>query len=206
MIIEKIQHILFDVDGVLLKSWEWQRILEKNYGISPTITKEFYKGPFLDCLIGKKDLYTELTPFLNKWNLDLKTEVFVKKWFEADSTINNSVVELLNQFGIAFENMSIATNQERYRTEYIWNDMGFSKYFKSIYSSVNIGYTKPDFMFFKYIHNDLDLQPENILFIDDSLLNIESAKKLGWNTIHIEDNDVSCLFELIGKEDKTSYN
>jgi len=199
MIIDKIQHVLFDVDGVLLKSWEWSKVLKNNYGISPSISLEFYKGPFLDCLIGKKDLFKELKPFLNSWNINLSTEDFVKEWFEADSKINDSVIELLNNFCKVFDNISIATNQEKYRTDYIWNDIGFSKYFKSIYSSVNIGYTKPDIKYFEYIQNDLKILPEKILFIDDSLPNIESANKLGWNTIQIEDNDVSCLCELIGK-------
>ena len=35
---------------------------------------------------------------------------------------------------------------------------------------------------FKYIQKETKIKPENILFIDDSKENIETAKQLGWNT------------------------
>lgn len=35
---------------------------------------------------------------------------------------------------------------------------------------------------FALVENDLQTSPENIMFIDDTLANIENAKKRGWNT------------------------
>jgi HAD superfamily hydrolase (TIGR01509 family) len=42
-----------------------------------------------------------------------------------------------------------------------------------------IGYIKPNEFFFNFIINDLKTNPEQIHFYDDSLENVEAAKRFG---------------------------
>lgn len=53
--------------------------------------------------------------------------------------------------------------------------------FDYVYLSFEIGYEKPDKRAYEYVLNDLQIKPENILFIDDDVNNVIGAKKCNWN-------------------------
>jgi HAD superfamily hydrolase (TIGR01549 family) len=61
----------------------------------------------------------------------------------------------------------------------------FNKYFIKAYYSHEIGLRKPYPEAFLYILNKQHLKPEQTLFIDDTLKNIEGAKQVGLQTIHL---------------------
>lgn len=56
------------------------------------------------------------------------------------------------------------------------------KQFDYVWLSFITHYRKNEETAFKIVEQDLQTSPDNILFIDDTLVNIENAKKRGWNT------------------------
>lgn len=60
-------------------------------------------------------------------------------------------------------------------------EVGLSNY-DYVFLSFEYGYQKPEIELYKKVQEKLDFKPENILFIDDFDQNIETAKKMGWNT------------------------
>lgn len=68
--------------------------------------------------------------------------------------------------------------------------------FKKIYTTKDLG-LKTDPESYISIVKELKVNPENILFIDDSLENLESAKKVGLTTIQYNSNEK--LFKEFGK-------
>ena len=54
--------------------------------------------------------------------------------------------------------------------------------FDYVYLSFELGMRKPNKKIYEYVLNDLNVKPENILFIDDDYNNIVSARECGWNT------------------------
>ena len=54
--------------------------------------------------------------------------------------------------------------------------------FDNVFLSFELKCKKPDFKIYKIVEQTSDVSPENILFIDDKLENIESARKRGWKT------------------------
>lgn len=56
------------------------------------------------------------------------------------------------------------------------------KKFDYVWLSFELKCRKPDKKIYKIVEKDCKIKPENILFIDDSKENIETAKQLGWNT------------------------
>jgi putative hydrolase of the HAD superfamily len=67
----------------------------------------------------------------------------------------------------------------------------FSNYldlFSKQYVSSEIHLIKPNIEIFKYVINDLQMEAENIIFVDDSQKNIDVASSLGINVIHHVDN------------------
>jgi HAD superfamily hydrolase (TIGR01509 family) len=58
-------------------------------------------------------------------------------------------------------------------------------FFKNTFLSQEIGLRKPTEEVFNFITSTLGLSSKEILFVDDSIQHIESANKLGFQTIHL---------------------
>ena len=52
-----------------------------------------------------------------------------------------------------------------------------------VFLSYEMESKKPEFEIFEKVQNQLSFEPNNILFIDDKKVNIETAKKIGWETL-----------------------
>ena len=81
----------------------------------------------------------------------------------------------------------IATNHLSYIKEYITNTFDTTN-LDDIIISADINKIKPNKDFYTYILNKYNIKPEYLLFLDDNINNIESAKSLRINTIKIEKN------------------
>jgi putative hydrolase of the HAD superfamily len=57
--------------------------------------------------------------------------------------------------------------------------LGYSDLFQGQYYSYRLGAAKPDAAYFRAILADLELAPEDVLFIDDNEKNVSSAREVG---------------------------
>jgi putative hydrolase of the HAD superfamily len=62
------------------------------------------------------------------------------------------------------------------------------EYFDQAFYSCEIGLRKPDPACYDWVLKNVEIEPAETLFIDDSLHNIEGAKKAGLQTIHLLPN------------------
>lgn len=62
------------------------------------------------------------------------------------------------------------------------NDQVDLSMFDYVFLSYEMGYNKPNPKAYEFIEKTLKINPKKILFIDDTKVNIEEAKKRGWNT------------------------
>jgi len=75
----------------------------------------------------------------------------------------------------------------------------FFKYFDGIVVSGEEKMVKPDEEIFYLMLKRFGLEAENCLFIDDNLKNINTAKKLGFSTIHLKEmTDLKTELSLLG--------
>lgn len=79
----------------------------------------------------------------------------------------------------------IATNHISYVKEYIFNNFD-NKYLDDIIISAEINEIKPNKDFYNYILNKHKIKPQELLFLDDKINNINGAKELGINTIKVD--------------------
>ena len=52
--------------------------------------------------------------------------------------------------------------------------------------SFELGAVKPDVAIYKMVQDTLGLQPSDIAFVDDSAMNIEAARSMGWRASLID--------------------
>ena len=64
---------------------------------------------------------------------------------------------------------------------FLWNN--FIRQFEALFLSYEIGHRKPNPAYFNHVLKQLNINPNAVLFIDDSDENIEAANKLGFKTL-----------------------
>lgn len=173
-----IKVILFDCDGPIVKR---EMYFSQRLGMPFEVLKEFFEGDFLLCETGKKDLKIELTKRLKKWGWKKSVEELMDFWFSneavADEKMLKSIAEV-RQKGIK---CFLATNNEKYRTEYLLNAVGLKKHLDGAFSSAYLGYLKPDLKYWESIYkNFLEIPKEQIVVYDDDEENVKSALEFGF--------------------------
>lgn len=65
----------------------------------------------------------------------------------------------------------------------------FADYFEKAYLSYEMQMLKPDKCIYEALMNDSGATPEEILFIDDSVVNCNAARQLGITSMHVTNGD-----------------
>jgi putative hydrolase of the HAD superfamily len=170
---------MFDADGVVIQSEMFSHKFAQEFKVNIGELDSFFLTDFQDCLIGKSDLKIVIEQWLEKWNWSNSVDEFLLYWFKAEHHLNSELIDTIHELRENNIKCILATNQEKYRLEYMKKEMGFEKIFDKIYSSSFIGCKKPDVQYYNYILDDLNESPDNIIFYDDSPKNIENATSIG---------------------------
>lgn len=68
----------------------------------------------------------------------------------------------------------------------LMEEMGLSGKFHSYYASHLVGATKPDKAIYQHVLEQLQVPPEEILFIDDNQVNIDTARNMGMQAYRVK--------------------
>lgn len=177
----------------------FSRVLEQRYGITHEQTQPFYMGIFNDAMVGKADLREIIEPFLKEWGWPKTVDDFLNEWFEYEHVLDEEIIEYIQKLRAKGIHCYVATNQEKYRAQYMIDKMGFGKSFEKLFASAHLGMMKPDQMYYKKVMDDIGAKKDEVLFWDDREENIVGAKKFG---IHAE---VYENFETFKKTMKDKY-
>lgn len=176
--------LLFDADGVIINAKMFSKHLADDFGITTEMTKEFFTTVFPDCLEGKADLREAVQPFLVQWGWQKSVDEFLSYWFSSEHVVDEKLIAEIQKIRSAGIACYVATNQERYRTEYMKNEMMFGTWFDGIFSSAQLGYKKPKTEFYSKIAELLQVvEKDSVWFFDDTEANIAGAKGYGFNAV-----------------------
>jgi len=72
------------------------------------------------------------------------------------------------------------------RLKEIYGTYGYTHLFNKTYYSYELGLRKPNADIFKYVIKDAGIIPKETMFIDDFIENIDTARLIGFQTIHLQ--------------------
>ncbi len=181
---KKIKCVVFDADGMVIDSEVFSVQLEKDYGISNDLMLPFFKGPFQECVVGKADLKEEIVSFLERGGWKSSVDELLDYWFKVQHKLNDKIVKEIKRLRKEGVSCYLASNQEKYRDEYIRKNMGLENIFDDIFLSSDMGYKKPQKEFyekiFQKIVSDNSIEKQQIMLWDDKEENAEKARQFGF--------------------------
>jgi len=142
------------------------------------------------CLVGKADLKEELKKYLGQWGWKKSVDELLSYWFVNEGVPDEHMlksVKSLRSKGVA---CYLGTNNEKYRTQYLFEDIGLKKYFDGTFSSAELGFMKPQQEFWASIYEYLgEPNKSEVLVWDDDEKNVTSAKSFGFRSELYSDVD-----------------
>ncbi len=192
---EKVENIIFDLGGVLLNiDYNLTRSAFEKLGVAHF--DQMYSQSSADQLfqrletgkISEEDFYKE---FNRCTGLHLSPEEIRNAWnamllhFREDSL--QFLDELRHKYPIFLLSntnyIHIGSLEKIFQQKK--RDKTFEEYFTRAFYSCEIGLRKPDAECYEWVLNELSIEARKTLFINDSWINIESAQKLGMQTVHL---------------------
>lgn len=178
-----IEAVLFDVDGVLaVPPRMFSEIYSEEYGVEIDKLIPFYKSDdFNNAILGKADLKELIVKHADKWHWHKDPQILLDMWFEGEHVLNNELLEVVRRLRSSKIPVYLASQQEKYRAQYI-RDVMFPDMFDGDFVSCDIGYTKQQPEYWKYIVDKLEVEPKNAYFFDDTQSCVDAAKLASINS------------------------
>lgn len=175
---------VFDADGVFLCSTRPADYLEQRYGL----TRE-KMAPFLaeigGCLVGKVDMKTILSDYLERWRVDQSMDAFLAEAFNAGCAIDPGVAAVISDLKERGVACCLATNQDKHRMAYLDQHLRIRAAFDRTFVSCEMGVKKPEPEFYHAIRRHFT--EAALVFWDDSPANVTAARECGWTAFVYQD-------------------
>ena len=177
-----VKVILFDFGGVLGNNDdEWENTfseIPEVTGLTPEELRVLFFIRWPELKVGTKDVsyVWELIAEKSKKPIDPDK---LEEIYEKDIYIDEAVIEIALKLKKADYKMAILANAAKRWMDVKIEKGNLDKIFEKIYSSADLGMKKPDLDVYEHVIKDLNVAPEEILFIDNLERNTLAAEKLG---------------------------
>lgn len=186
--------IIFDLGGVLLDIDF--RLTEKAFAdLGVSDFSDFFNQFHSNSLFKKLETGIDEALFYDEFRagtgLSLSDEQIKDAWnallldFRLESLAVLPQLKSKYQLYLLSNTNEIHLKEFQHRYTLLQQEQEFDALFDAAYYSHRIGHRKPNASAFEFVINAHDLNPAETIFIDDSINNIEAAKQLGLQTVHL---------------------
>lgn len=180
--------LLLDVDGVLLiNNFRFSDRLASMLDIPVERILPFFMHEFQDCLVGKADLREQLAKYLPLWGWSNGVEELLQFWLQGEANRNEMLITEVDKLRSQGVKAYAATNQDRVRADFIWQDLGLRDHLDGMFSSAELGFKKPEQEFYTAIISKLSISPAEISYWDDADANVAAGSAAGMDS-HLYQN------------------
>ncbi|MCW8964715.1 MAG: HAD-IA family hydrolase [Gammaproteobacteria bacterium] len=184
---ERISTIVFDIGGVLVDlhgtpfKEEWLPGANVSEGVWPfwlqsSVVRAFEQGQI------DSEVFAE--QFIEEAGLTVEVEAFLEHFMHWPARLFGGVPEMLKSLGKRYR-LAALSNSNAFHWPMLMRDMQLAALIPDCISSHQIGVMKPDSRAFQQLIDKLGVAPEEILFLDDYQLSIETAKGLGMQAVKV---------------------
>lgn len=110
------------------------------------------------------------------------------------------VQSLLEDLGRKYR-LAILSNTNELHWPRLLGEFNIAHHFEKMFASHKMKKAKPDLDIFHDVIKDLNVKPENILFLDDNLMNIDASKQVGINGHQVK--GIEQTYQLLDSMDIT---
>ncbi len=186
--------IIFDLGGVLLDIDF--RLTEKAFtDLGVNNFSDFFNQFHSNSLFKKLETGVDEALFYDEFRagtgLSLSDEQIKDAWnallldFRVESLAVLPQLKNKYQLYLLSNTNEIHLQEFQHRYTLLQQNQEFDALFDAAYYSHRIGHRKPNASAFEFVINTHELNPAETIFIDDSINNIEAAKQLGLQTVHL---------------------
>ncbi len=182
-----IKVIIFDMGSVVYRT-DWDKLnkqFKEKFGFDIRLfNNEKLIEIYNNANIGKATV-RDMIIFLDHEKDDDKIVKYYKKYYFNSKIVNEEMIKIINNLKKRYPLYAITdTIKEHYESN---KENKIFNNFKKVFASHELGRRKDDLTVFKDVIKEIGFKPEEVIFIDDYLPNIENAKKVGLKTIHYKD-------------------
>lgn len=142
-----------------------------------------HRHPYDEGLIDKYEYWRRIT----NGQLDLTEELIdalVKEDNYSWTKINDAVIKLIKKLKSKVDKIVLLSNINFEAKSYIKDGLKLFDLFDETFCSCDLKLMKPDTAIYKHVITELNVDPDQCLFMDDSIDNVNGAIKAGINGLH----------------------
>jgi len=184
-----INILILDTDGIVVyREKYFSERMSDEFGASLEETTAFFKNEYKMCAIGQADLKQELAKDLGRWHWKQTVDDLIKFWFEHENVIDFKILEYVGNLRNKGIKCYLDMDNEKYREQYLVENMGLGKHFDGVFSSASLGFLKSDLGFWAAVYERLGrpVKTEALVW-DDDQKNVAVAKDFGFQAEHYKD-------------------
>lgn len=175
--------LCIDLDGVVVsRKQTFGEYYAAHHPESSEKLNNFFDKVYPGCLMGRSDLKRVLGGRLSDFGWRGTVEKFLNLWFEAEYERKDgkvlSLVRRVRKLGVQ---CVIASDQEKYRSEYLLQKVG--RDFDGHCFSWELGAVKNSRGYWHTLMERNQVLPEQVIFIDDNAENIRMARSMGIHAV-----------------------
>lgn len=191
---QPITTLLFDLGNVIIdlndeKHW-WQEVFSSIF--SKGATAQLYQDGFFQEYesgrLSNEDFLNTLSAHLEE---GYSPEDIIQRWVALLGDIPEHRFKSLAQYARQYRVM-LLSNTNHFHLDYIHRETAsrygrniFNEIFEKQYYSHHLNAVKPEAIIYQLVLEDAGLKGEEVLFLDDKPENLEAAKQLGIQTLHV---------------------
>ncbi|TCK66056.1 HAD-IA family hydrolase [Curtobacterium sp. PhB136] len=149
-------------------------------------------------ITGQLEVLPLLREFLDSAGVDADPQDVYSRLWEGIQ-VHEDVLELVDKWRGTGHLVALTTNQDAGRARFMKTRLGFDERFDRSFYSCDLAVGKPSASYFERVLSDLQIEPSEAVFIDDSSANVASAQRLGINAHRWErGDDLDALVSHVG--------
>lgn len=187
--LRRIRNVIFDLGNVLLdfKPWEYLETLFYDDDLVGQLHKAIFNSPEWFMLDRGVITQEQAIARLNSQHPHLAEgiQMAFADWFSILTPIA-STVDVLRQLKQEGYGLYVISNFHEAAFDYVYNKYDWFSLFDGLIISCHVQALKPEPAIYQALFDKYGLIPEQSLFIDDSIANIEGGRQLGVAGIHYQ--------------------